>query len=290
MFFSICWLYCSATSAAGISSSAAFQQIHLHQSNYTVINNTHKLRSNVFFYLLHAFFLNRADALCFDKDLIGNRGQAQNAPGSTVIICFFNKDIFTSIYNPIIFLQRLINQLFGVILEEIVNRYPDLKAKDTFFYKKSTLNCHGKILSLATPLVMGILNVTPDSFYAGSRSYRLPRALLAQAETMLAEGAKILDIGGYSTRPGATDVSLAEEKARVLPAIKAIRKAFPDGLISVDTFRAEVAEAAVHAGANIINDVSGGTLDENMFANSRPLTSSLYFNAHAGYAANHEPA
>ncbi len=140
-----------------------------------------------------------------------------------------------------------------------------MKAKDTFFYKKSTLNCHGKILSLATPVVMGILNVTPDSFYDGNQ-YTTIDKIVAQAEKMLAEGATILDVGGYSSRPGATDIPVEEEKARVLPAIAAIRKAFPGTILSIDTFRAEIAEAAVQAGASIINDISGGTLDENMFA------------------------
>lgn len=141
---------------------------------------------------------------------------------------------------------------------------PTLKAKDKLFRKKSTLNCHGKIISLDTPLVMGILNVTPDSFYAESRLSTLD-AVLQKAQAMLTERADILDIGGYSTRPGAKEVSVAEETDRVVPAIEAIIKQFPDTIISVDTFRAEVAEAAIHAGASIINDVSGGSLDETMF-------------------------
>ena len=139
-----------------------------------------------------------------------------------------------------------------------------MEAKDTFFYQKTTLNCNGKLVSLASPVVMGILNVTPDSFFDGSRLTSID-SLLARAETMLAEGANILDIGGYSTRPGAAEVSTVEEKTRVVPAIKALRQAFPDCLISVDTFRADVAEEAINAGANIINDVSGGELDKDMF-------------------------
>jgi dihydropteroate synthase len=139
-----------------------------------------------------------------------------------------------------------------------------LKAKDTVFYKKSTLNCSGKIVSLASPVVMGILNVTPDSFFDGGR-YTAAGALLARAETMLQEGATILDIGGYSSRPGATNISLDEERSRLIPTIKAVRQAFPDCLISVDTFRAALAEEAIHEGANIINDISGGELDAAMF-------------------------
>jgi dihydropteroate synthase len=139
-----------------------------------------------------------------------------------------------------------------------------LEAKDTFFYKKSTLNCQGKLVPLGHPVVMGILNVTPDSFYEGSR-IRGTDALLRQAEAMLQEGAAILDIGGYSSRPDAQDVSPEEERTRVIPAIRALRQAFPDCLISVDTFRARIAEEAVGAGANIINDISGGQLDGTMF-------------------------
>jgi dihydropteroate synthase len=139
-----------------------------------------------------------------------------------------------------------------------------LEAKDTFFYKKSTINCEGKLVSLSHPVVMGILNVTPDSFYEHSR-IRGTEALLRQAEAMLQEGAGILDIGGYSTRPEAPEVTPEEERIRVIPAIRAVRQAFPDCLISVDTFRAVIAQEAVEAGANIINDVSGGMLDEAMF-------------------------
>ena len=145
-----------------------------------------------------------------------------------------------------------------------------MKAKDTFFYKKSTLNCHGKILSLASPVVMGILNVTPDSFYDGGRYNNLD-AILAQAEKMLAEGATILDVGGYSSRPGSEDIPVTEELARVIPVIEAIRKLFPGTFISIDTFRAEVAKAAVLAGASIINDISGGSLDGAMFATAGEL-------------------
>lgn len=117
---------------------------------------------------------------------------------------------------------------------------------------------------------MGILNVTPDSFYDGGR-YTGTNAILARAETMLQEGAGILDIGGYSSRPGATNISPAEEITRVIPNITAIRKAFPDCLISIDTFRASVAEAAINEGANIINDISGGELDAAMFSTAGRL-------------------
>jgi dihydropteroate synthase len=138
-------------------------------------------------------------------------------------------------------------------------------AKDTLFKKKATINAGGKLIDLSTPKVMGIINITPDSFYAGSRKPLLNDALL-QAGKMLAEGADFLDIGSYSSRPGAQDISVQEEMDRLLPVIELIAANHPNAFISVDTFRAQVAEAAVKAGAHIINDISGGQLDDDMFA------------------------
>lgn len=111
---------------------------------------------------------------------------------------------------------------------------------------------------------MGILNVTPDSFYDGG-SLNTASKILIQAEKHLNEGARFLDVGGYSSRPGATDISVEEEKSRVLPAIQAIVKEFPEALISIDTFRSEVAHAALDAGACMVNDISGGSLDEGIW-------------------------
>ncbi|MEZ0610350.1 dihydropteroate synthase [Fibrella sp. WM1] len=130
--------------------------------------------------------------------------------------------------------------------------------------KKKTLNCRGRLVDLNVPRVMGILNITPDSFYAGSR-YSVGQEVETAAR-MLDEGATFLDVGGYSTRPGAADISPAEEADRVLPVIEGILDSFPDALISVDTFRADVARQAVEQGAALINDVAGGTLDPAMFA------------------------
>lgn len=126
------------------------------------------------------------------------------------------------------------------------------------------MNINGNLVSLDEPRVMGILNVTPDSFYSGSRVNQ-ETAIFKRAEQMIAEGAFILDIGGYSTRPGAEEISEAEEKKRVTQAIELVRASFPEILISVDTFRSSVAKAAIDAGASIINDVSGGNLDKLMF-------------------------
>lgn len=122
------------------------------------------------------------------------------------------------------------------------------------------INCKGRLLQLDKPIVMGILNLTPDSFFAGSRMYSTQHAI-DRASRMIAEGAGIIDIGGYSTRPGATEVGQLEEMDRCLPAILAIAKALPDAVISVDTFRASVANEALKAGASIVNDVSAGEND-----------------------------
>ncbi len=127
-----------------------------------------------------------------------------------------------------------------------------------------TLNCRGKLLAINSPIVMGILNVTPDSFFDGG-NYVKEKQLLVQAEKMLTEGAAMLDIGGMSTRPGASLISAEEELQRVIPAIKTISREFPDTVISIDTFRSSVAKEAVEQGAMIVNDISGGTEDEKMF-------------------------
>jgi dihydropteroate synthase len=129
---------------------------------------------------------------------------------------------------------------------------------------KKTLNIGGKLLDLSTPQVMGILNVTPDSFYSGSRVLQVEDAY-KKAERMISEGASILDLGGHSTRPGADAVSEEEELKRVLPVVEMIQKRFSDAIISIDTFRSTVARQAVAAGAHIINDIAGGNLDANMF-------------------------
>lgn len=126
-----------------------------------------------------------------------------------------------------------------------------------------TLNCNGRLLVINKPIVMGILNITPDSFYAGSRLQNEESAL-KQAEKMLNEGTTILDVGGQSTRPGSTRLSANEEADKLLPVIECLHKNFDEAFISVDTYHAIVAEQAVAAGACIVNDISGGSMDENM--------------------------
>jgi dihydropteroate synthase len=126
-----------------------------------------------------------------------------------------------------------------------------------------TLNCKGRLLVVEKPLVMGIINVTPDSFYAGSRKEGAD-AILRQAEQMLKDGATILDIGGQSTRPGSEKLSAADELKRVIEPIKTIHKNFPEAFISIDTYYSTVAKEAVEAGASIVNDISAGNIDEQM--------------------------
>ncbi len=127
-----------------------------------------------------------------------------------------------------------------------------------------TINCKGQLLSLEKPIVMGVLNVTPDSFYDGGK-YKKKEAALQQVEQMLKEGASIIDVGGMSSRPGAEITPLDEELKRVIPAVEMIHQYFPDAIISVDTIRAEVAKKAVAAGASMINDISAGSLDEALY-------------------------
>ncbi len=140
-----------------------------------------------------------------------------------------------------------------------------MSSQDTVFKQNLRLRANGKTLDLATPKVMGILNVTPDSFYDGGK-YKNYAKLLWQAEKMIADGAAILDIGAVSTRPGAKEVTEKEELKRLLPALKLLRSTFPDTFISIDTFRAGVAIASSDQGADIINDIYSGDYDGQMFA------------------------
>ncbi len=129
---------------------------------------------------------------------------------------------------------------------------------------RHTLRCHDRLLELDTPVVMGILNATPDSFYDGGL-YQSEEAVVQRAGEMLRQGATILDIGGASTRPGAKEVPEQEEMKRVVPLITAILKQYPQALLSVDTWRTRVAKAAVDAGASLVNDISAGRLDSDMY-------------------------
>jgi dihydropteroate synthase len=139
-----------------------------------------------------------------------------------------------------------------------------LENKSNLFNTNKILRVGEQLIDLSGPRVMGIVNVTPDSFYDGGK-YKSASAVLQQVEHMLEQGATFIDIGGYSTRPGADELTLDEEKKRVLPTIEQVSERFPDACLSIDTFNAPVARAAVEAGAHLVNDVSGGNLDEQMF-------------------------
>ncbi len=136
--------------------------------------------------------------------------------------------------------------------------------KNTVFQQKLSLNVRGTLLDLSKPRIMGILNLTPDSFYDGGRNNATLPAL-KKTEQMLSEGAAIIDIGAYSSRPGAVHISEKEEYDRLLPVIKAILHEFPKAVLSIDTFRAAIARAAIKEGAHIINDISAGEMDPAMF-------------------------
>ncbi|MFM7015265.1 MAG: dihydropteroate synthase [Bacteroidota bacterium] len=128
----------------------------------------------------------------------------------------------------------------------------------------NSIKCGNQLISLSHPIVMGIINTTPDSFYDGGK-FNEELAFIKRFEQMLNEGAMIIDVGGASSRPGATTLSTHEEISRTIPFIKSALKQFPKAIISIDTYNATVAEEAIYAGASIINDISGGSLDDNMF-------------------------
>jgi dihydropteroate synthase len=140
-----------------------------------------------------------------------------------------------------------------------------VKSGTQLYNPSKTLNIHGRLIDLSTPKVMGILNVTPDSFYDGNR-YLTEDSILKQTEKMLAEGALFIDVGGYSSRPGAEDISEQQEISRSVNAVKLIIKKFPTAILSIDTFRSEVARQAILEGACMVNDISAGEQDQNMFA------------------------
>jgi len=136
----------------------------------------------------------------------------------------------------------------------------------SFYRKKSTLNLSGHLIDLSSPVVMGILNITPDSFYDGGR-YNTDITILKRAAQIIEEGGRFIDIGGMSTRPGAEEISQEEEIGRLLPAVTIIKREFPDISLSIDTYRSEVVQQVYdEIGDFAVNDVSGGTFDLQMFA------------------------
>jgi dihydropteroate synthase len=151
-------------------------------------------------------------------------------------------------------------------------------AEDTPFQVKNSLNCSGRLLDLSTPIVMGIVNLTEDSFYDGGKIQN-EKALLNHVQFMLEEGAAIIDIGGQSTRPRATRITATEEWNRIEKSLIAMSKNFPDAIFSIDTFYSDVAEKALQNGASIINDISAGSIDERIY--------SVAAKYHAPYIAMH---
>ncbi len=138
--------------------------------------------------------------------------------------------------------------------------------EDKLFPQKYTFQINGRLLNWKRPQIMGIVNLTPDSFYSGSRTYNTLETAIKLIEKHISEGADIVDLGGYSTRPGASEISIQEEEDRVLPIVTWVSKNHPETLISIDTFRGNVAESAIREGAHIVNDISAGELDPNMLA------------------------
>jgi len=128
-----------------------------------------------------------------------------------------------------------------------------------------SINCKGTLIDFSSPKIMGILNITPDSFFDGGK-YNNPSAIINHIEKMLSQGATFVDVGAYSSRPGAKHISEEEELARITPVMKLLIKEFPNLLISVDTFRSNIAKNCINMGASMINDISAGNMDSNMFA------------------------
>jgi dihydropteroate synthase len=177
--------------------------------------------------------------------------------------------------------KRFFPRLFTIFVPKLVRKkverfcHPPLitktqsmlfqKIDNPFYRKKKTIQLNGELIQLDQPVVMGILNLTPDSFYDGGK-YRSELEVLRRAEEILVQGGTMIDIGAVSTRPGASEVGEEEELLRLLPAVKAIRNAFPRAVLSVDTYRSTVVERVFgETGGFIVNDISGGTLDGKMF-------------------------
>ena len=144
-----------------------------------------------------------------------------------------------------------------------------MSSKNTSFTKRK-FHCGSLVLDFSTPVVMGVLNLTPDSFYEGSR-FQHEKEIIAQVEKMLEDGAGLIDLGAVSTRPGAESISIEEEKKRMTKPLAQLVKAFPKAIFSIDTYRPEVALACIESGAHIVNDISGGQFDDKMFETAAEL-------------------
>ena len=136
--------------------------------------------------------------------------------------------------------------------------------KDTYLLDNYSINCKGNLIDLSTPKIMGIINVTPDSFYDGG-SIKSDKELLSKVESFLKDGADIIDLGGYSSKPGAKEVKEEDEIKRIIPSLKHILNSFPETIVSIDTFRSKIADESLVNGASIINDISAWEIDNELF-------------------------
>ena len=226
-------------------------ELQLDNTHRRIVDNADELRLDAFIHKLFRGCLQRPDSLYFDKNLIRNGRCAQDAPGRTVVLHLVDKQ-FAALR------QYAMKLGFCIFLLHEKCIFAKIK-----LFSMLRINSRNKTLIFDRPALMGILNVTPDSFSDGGRYNQMDKAL-QHCEQMIADGADFIDIGGYSTRPNNAIATEQEELERVVPILKAIRTAFPEVLISIDTFRKNIAEACMNEGADLINDISGGLFDAEM--------------------------
>ena len=233
-------------------------QFQLDQRHHRIVHDPDKLGPDPFFNPAEPFLFNRPDPVSLDIDLVGQGWRPKNAPGAAVILHFIEEDSLAFGHGlfelACCFCHHFLYLRNGSNKSVAMEKNSD---KSTLFSQKRVFEYNGKVMDFTRPRVMGIMNVTPDSFYSAPPS-----------DSQLAY---ILDIGAVSTRPGAAEVSVEEEKKRLLPVLKKIRKEYPGLIISIDTYRASIARMAAGEGADMINDISGGTFDPDMI----PLVSEL---------------
>jgi dihydropteroate synthase len=220
-----------------------FREFQLDQRDDRIIDHADIFAANVVWNSLRPVLFDGANALRFNKNLVGDRRNPEHAPRSAVILQLFCEDIPADGYTCVVLLRRIFHKRM-------------IEAQNKHFQWPGNPE---------SPVVMGILNATPDSFFDGGK-YPDTEAALARARQILEEGASIIDIGGASTRPGSSQPGPQEEWERIGHVIRELKLKLPQAILSVDTFHAEVAEKAVDAGAQIVNDVSGGEMDPKMFA------------------------
>jgi dihydropteroate synthase len=280
-----------------------FTEFKLDEGHHRIIDDPDEFWFDPFTDLLGAFLLDAADAAGFDKDLVSQGGRPEDAPGRAVVLHLYDECLFA--------LRNGVGELFGRLIHHFINfagcynsiPMVESRGKGKAFSGIRAFEFNGKKMDFSAPRVMGIVNVTPDSFFAGCRLFRDGKTVRredgktvrredgktvrredgktvrredgktggreeerwrGEVEEMVKDGAYIIDIGAVSTRPGAMEVKGEEEKRRLLPVLKAIRADYPDLIISIDTYRSEIARIAVSEGADIINDISGGLFDPAM--------------------------